>query len=506
MVKIDPFLSLISSPRRKPGFRRGIFLPLLLEILHNLYNNLPKTFRWLLYDIKNMRRDRGSRSHRTPEILPDERGFLLKQRLFKSIFLVAMAVFLMSVAVFTVLLSIHMNDANRLNLQNEAALAAAAAEHGGVAALEALTLPDCRIQWTDAGGALRLDTAPGEADSSQTTVTLSDGSTLTVSNTGYTLSHLLLQSFTPLLFVAALAVGLSAVLASRAARSVTEPLNRIDFSRPDERDVEEELKPVVRRLAEQNRQIRRQMEDLNAEHDRQDRLRREFTANVSHELKTPLTSIIGFAELIRDGLARPEDVERFAGKICDEGKRLMDLVGDILRLSRLEERGQMLSLEPLSLYQEAELVTDQLASEAARRQVTISLTCSRGEIVSSRKIVAEILHNLVDNAVKYNRPGGTVTVTVSEGTGEAALSVADTGIGIPQEELPRIFERFYRVDKSHSRELGGTGLGLSIVKHGAACLGAKLSVESTLDVGTTITVTFPQEFPGADAPKNQIEK
>ena len=276
---------------------------------------------------------------------------------------------------------------------------------------------------------------------------------------------------------------------------MTEPLNRIDFSRPDERDVEDELKPVVRRLAEQNRQIRRQMEDLNAEHDRQDRLRREFTANVSHELKTPLTSIIGFAELIRDGLARPEDVGRFAGKICDEGKRLMDLVGDILRLSRLEERGQMLSLEPLSLYQEAELVIDQLAGEARRRQVTISLSGSRGEIVSSRKIVAEILHNLVDNAVKYNRPGGTVTVSVSEGEGEAALSVEDTGIGIPQEELPRIFERFYRVDKSHSRELGGTGLGLSIVKHGAACLGAKLSVESTLDVGTTITVTFFKRIP-----------
>ena len=441
-----------------------------------------------------------------PGILPGERGALLKQRLFKSIFLVAMAVFLMSVAVFTVLLSIHMNEVNRQNLHNEAALAAAAAEHGGVEALESLTLPDCRIQWTDASGVLLLDTAPGEADRTQTAVELSDGSTLTVSNTGYTLSHLLLQSFTPLLFVAILAVGLSAVLASRAARSVTEPLNRIDFSRPDERDVEDELKPVVRRLAEQNRQIRRQMEDLNAEHDRQDRLRREFTANVSHELKTPLTSIIGFAELIRDGLARPEDVGRFAGKICDEGKRLMDLVGDILRLSRLEERGQMLSLEPLSLYQEAELVIDQLSGEARRRQVTISLAGSRGEIVSSRKIVAEILHNLVDNAVKYNRPGGTVTVSVSEDEQEAALSVEDTGIGIPQEELPRIFERFYRVDKSHSRELGGTGLGLSIVKHGAACLGAKLSVESTLDVGTTITVTFLREFPGADAPNKTPEK
>ena len=155
-----------------------------------------------------------------PGILPGERGAFLKQRLFKSIFLVAMAVFLMSVAVFTALLSIHMNEVNRQNLHNEAALAAAVAEHGGVAALESLTLPDCCIQWTDASGVLLLDTAPGEADRTQTAVELSDGSTLTVSNTGYTLSHLLLQSFTPLLFVAILAVGLSAVLASRAARSV----------------------------------------------------------------------------------------------------------------------------------------------------------------------------------------------------------------------------------------------------------------------------------------------
>ena len=333
-----------------------------------------------------------------------------------------------------------------------------------------------------------------------------DGTVLEVSNVGYTLPHLLLQSFTPLLFVAALAVGLSALLATRAAKTVTEPLNRIDFSHPDERDVEEELKPVVRRLAAQNRQILSQMEDLNREHDRQDRLRREFTANVSHELKTPLTSINGFAELIRDGLARPEDVQRFAGKICDEARRLMDLVGDILRLSRLEERGHCLSLEPLDLLDEARLTAEQLHGLALRRDVTVTVAGDPGHIQGSKKIVAEILHNLTDNAIQYNRPGGSVAITVTETDTEAAVSVRDTGIGIPREELPRIFERFYRVDKSHSRELGGTGLGLSIVKHGAACHDAQLHVESTLGQGTEITVTFPKKRPPSFAGSGPIQK
>ncbi len=416
----------------------------------------------------------------------------MKQRLFKSFFLSAMAVFLICVTVFAALLYVNMNDVTRQTLDVQAQLAAQTVETGGLAALEQLSLEDCRIRWLSPEGEVLYDNAPQLHTAATQQVPLEDGSTLEVSNVGYTLFQLLLQSFTPLLFVAALAAVLSALLATRAAKALTEPLNRIDFIHPDERDVDEELKPLVRRLAEQNRQILSQMEDLGREHDRQDRLRREFTANVSHELKTPLTSINGFAELIRDGLVRPEDVQRFAGKICDEARRLMDLVGDILRLSRLEERGQDLTMEPLSLREEARLVKEQLTGLALRRGVTVTLAGSEGQIVASKKIVAEILHNLTDNAIQYNRPGGSVTITVSESRDTATVAVQDTGIGIPKEELPRIFERFYRVDKSHSRELGGTGLGLSIVKHGAVCLGAQLRVESDLGVGTTITVQFPR--------------
>ena len=416
----------------------------------------------------------------------------MKQRLFKSFFLSAMAVFLICVTVFAALLYVNMNDVTRQTLDVQAQLAAQTVETGGLAALEQLSLEDCRIRWLSPEGEVLYDSAPQLHTAATQQVPLADGSALEVSNVGYTLFQLLLQSFTPLLFVAALAAVLSALLATRAAKALTEPLNRIDFIHPDERDVDEELKPLVRRLAEQNRQILSQMEDLGREHDRQDRLRREFTANVSHELKTPLTSINGFAELIRDGLVRPEDVQRFAGKICDEARRLMDLVGDILRLSRLEERGRDLAMEPLSLREEARLVKEQLTGLALRRGVTVTLAGSEGQIVASKKIVAEILHNLTDNAIQYNRPGGSVTITVSESRDTATVVVQDTGIGIPKEELPRIFERFYRVDKSHSRELGGTGLGLSIVKHGAVCLGAQLRVESDLGVGTTITVQFPK--------------
>ena len=416
----------------------------------------------------------------------------MKQRLFKSFFLSAMAVFLICVTVFAALLYVNMNDVTRQTLDVQAQLAAQTVETGGLAALEQLSLEDCRIRWLSPEGEVLYDSAPQLHTAATQQVPLADGSALEVSNVGYTLFQLLLQSFTPLLFVAALAAVLSALLATRAAKALTEPLNRIDFIHPDERDVDEELKPLVRRLAEQNRQILSQMEDLGREHDRQDRLRREFTANVSHELKTPLTSINGFAELIRDGLVRPEDVQRFAGKICDEARRLMDLVGDILRLSRLEERGRDLAMEPLSLREEARLVKEQLTGLALRRGVTVTLAGSEGQIVASKKIVAEILHNLTDNAIQYNRPGGSVTITVSESRDTATVAVQDTGIGIPKEELPRIFERFYRVDKSHSRELGGTGLGLSIVKHGAVCLGAQLRVESDLGVGTTITVQFPR--------------
>lgn len=297
--------------------------------------------------------------------------------------------------------------------------------------------------------------------------------------------------FTPLLMTGVMALLLSLSLAMVISRIPIRSVLHIDVSRPDERDVEEELKPLVRRLADQNRQIRSQMEALEREHRQQDKMRREFTANVSHELKTPLTSISGFAELLRDGLVRPEDQQRFAGKIYEEAQRLIVLVGDIIRLSRLEDQ-PVQQQEPVSLKETAQQVLQQLQHAAQKMQIQTEVQGDEGWILAVPQIIEEILYNLCDNAVKYNRLGGLVTVAVTEREDTAAVSVADTGIGIPEEELPRVFERFYRVDKSHSRDVGGTGLGLSIVKHGVACHNAQLQVESHLGSGTTITVTFPK--------------
>ncbi len=219
--------------------------------------------------------------------------------------------------------------------------------------------------------------------------------------------------------------------------------------------------------------------------------RREFTANVSHELKTPLQSISGYSELIQCGLAKPEDVQPFAKRIYDETQRLIRLVEDIINLSRLDEGG---GYEPrqMDLYDTAREVVRDLQTVAADKQVQLTLEGTAAEITGVPELARGIVYNLCDNAIKYNRPGGSVSVTVSGENEGVLLTVKDTGIGIPEEEQDRIFERFYRVDKSRSKEVGGTGLGLSIVKHAALVMGAQIQLESRLGQGTTIQVSFPQ--------------
>ena len=226
------------------------------------------------------------------------------------------------------------------------------------------------------------------------------------------------------------------------------------------------------------------------EKEQRESLRREFTANVSHELKTPLTSILGTAEILQNGLVKPEDVSHFAGNIHREAGRLIGLVNNIIKLSRLDEGGPTTTWENVDLYQTAKSALDRLSAAAEQRQVTLELRGEPVQIHGVPQIVDEILYNLCDNAVVYNRPGGKVCVTVEDTGKSARVMVEDTGIGIPQEVQSRVFERFYRADKSHSA--GGTGLGLSIVKHGAAYLGAKVTLESEEGKGSTFTLIFPK--------------
>lgn len=221
-----------------------------------------------------------------------------------------------------------------------------------------------------------------------------------------------------------------------------------------------------------------------------EQLRREFTANVSHELKTPLTSIYGFAELMKDGDMKKEDMEDFAKSIYDETKHLITLVGDIIKLSTLDEKSRFYEKEKVDLYALACETAERLKVDAAKKHVTVNVEGEKAEYVGVRQILTDIIYNLCENAIKYNRENGSVGISVKENENNIVLKVKDTGIGIPQEHQERVFERFYRVDKSHSKEIGGTGLGLSIVKHGVMYHGGEISMESEPRKGTEITVTF----------------
>lgn len=422
---------------------------------------------------------------------------------------------------------------------------------------------------------------------------LEDGSVVRVSCTQGTVAGVLLLMVWPMLGIVAAVLVLGTLLAFRLARHIVEPVNRIDLDHPVAEDTYPELAPLVFRLQEQNRTIRRQMDELSqkqrefsaitdnmsegflladdktnvlssnhsamlllggegvrignlrrdgcipqvlstveaalagvrtetvreidgvswqiianpvvssgqvqgvvvlvmdvTEREQREKLRQEFSANVSHELKTPLTSISGFAELMKEGMVPPEKVKEFSGDIYRESRRLIDLVDDIIRLSRLDEDSRLFELETVDLYDLSDEILANLRPIACRRKIALTLTGEHVRLTGVWQILNEMVYNLCDNAIKYNRDGGGVTVCVDWLDGRPRLCVSDTGIGIPYADQPRVFERFYRVDKSHSKEVGGTGLGLSIVKHGAQYHNARLELESEPGQGTAVTIIF----------------
>ena len=228
------------------------------------------------------------------------------------------------------------------------------------------------------------------------------------------------------------------------------------------------------------------------EQEKREELRREFTANVSHELKTPLTAISGIAEIIQGGMVKPEDIRDFAGDIYQEARRLIALVEDILRLSQLDEGAESLEREPVELLSLSQEVARRLEATAQGAGVVVEVRGTPVQVQGVRRVLDEMVYNLCENAIKYNRTGGRVTLTVGQGAEGPEVTVADTGIGIPPEDQSRVFERFYRVDKSHSKEIGGTGLGLSIVKHGALLHSAQIYLNSQVGRGTSIRLSFPK--------------
>jgi len=549
----------------------------------------------------------------------------MTKRIFRATLLVGVAVLIASLTLVMGALYSYFGRVQESQLRDELSLAAVGVEQNGTDYLKKLESDQYRITWLRADGAVLYDTradaesmenhaqrqevqqalATGEGESSRYSDTLlqktvyyakrlPDGTVLRLSAIRVTTGVLVLNMLQPILLVLAVALILSGVLASRLARRITEPLNRLDLEHPLENDTYEELAPLLRRMEHQRRQIDRQMDELRRRSEefeqitgsmseglvlldeagvilsinpaarrlldaaencvgqdlltvdrdvalsdalRQaaeqghsefrgqrngreyqfdvtriqsegrtagtvllvfdvterafaERNRREFTANVSHELKTPLQGIIGSAELLENGLVKQEDVPRFIGHIRSEAQRLVTLIGDIIRLSQLDE-GEPMPAEPVELLALAREAAESLQSAAAARNVTITVEGEPVELTGVRRLLYEIVFNLCDNAIKYNTDGGRVQVTVTKENETAAVTVRDTGIGIPPDQQDRVFERFYRVDKSHSKASGGTGLGLSIVKHAVQYHHGAIHLQSEVGKGTAIRVTFP---------------
>ena len=549
----------------------------------------------------------------------------MTKRIFRATLMVGVAVLIASLTLVMGALYSYFGRVQESQLRDELSLAVVGVEQNGTDYLRKLESDQYRITWLRADGAVLYDTradaesmenhaqrqevqqalATGEGESSRYSDTLlqktvyyakrlPDGTVLRLSAIRVTTGVLVLNMLQPILLVLAAALILSGVLASRLARRITEPLNRLDLEHPLENDTYEELAPLLRRMEHQRRQIDRQMDELRRRSEefeqitgsmneglvlldeagvilsinpaarrlldaaencvgqdlltvdrdvalsdalRQaaeqghsefrgqrngreyqfdvtriqsegrtagtvllvfdvterafaERNRREFTANVSHELKTPLQGIIGSAELLENGLVKQEDVPRFIGHIRSEAQRLVTLIGDIIRLSQLDE-GEPMPAEPVELLALAREAAESLQSAAAARNVTVTVEGEPVELTGVRRLLYEIVFNLCDNAIKYNTDGGRMQVTVTKENETAAVTVRDTGIGISPDQQDRVFERFYRVDKSHSKASGGTGLGLSIVKHAVQYHHGAIHLQSEVGKGTEIRVTFP---------------
>ena len=308
---------------------------------------------------------------------------------------------------------------------------------------------------------------------------LEDGSVLRVSREVDSLASTALTMLPVIGGLAVLMIIFAMLLAKWQTARLIKPINELDLEQPLDNDVYTELSPLLTAMDRQNR-----------EKEAVSNMRKEFSANVSHELKTPLTSISGYAEIMKNGMVRPADIPVFSERIYKEARRLITLVEDIIKLSKLDEESVELEKQEVDLYDLTREIVSLLSPQASQNNIRMELTGETVKYVGIRQILDEMVYNVCENAIKYNNDGGRVTVWVGNTLEGPKISVADTGIGIPKEHHERIFERFYRVDKSHSKERGGTGLGLSIVKHGALLHGAKVSVDSSPGRGTKIEMQF----------------
>ncbi len=450
----------------------------------------------------------------------------MSNKIFKAIWIAAISVFLASLVFLLGISYNYFSVLQKSQLKNETELAAQGVALSGAEYFENLNSEDYRITWIAEDGAVLYDNAAspdkmtnhlereevkealqtgyGEAERFSSTLAdkelysakrLSDGSVLRLSIVQIAVWTLVLGFAQPICFVILIALVMSFVLASRLTKRIVNPINDINIEHPEQyygKEEYKEVEPLLRHISMQNIQLKRDQEQI----EQSSLVRQEFTANVSHELKTPLHAIAGYAELLENGLVREEDIKPFAGKIRGEASRMTQLVEDIIDLTKLDNGGAEMKCEECDLFRIAENAVDSLDAAAADMEIEISLEGNTAPLKGIPKELYSIVYNLCDNAVKYNHRGGKVLVSVSQNDRNTVLKVKDTGIGIPEESLERIFERFYRVDKSHSREVGGTGLGLSIVKHAVIIHHGTIDVYSQPGKGSEFVVSLPNR-PGA---------
>ena len=311
---------------------------------------------------------------------------------------------------------------------------------------------------------------------------LDDGTVLRASKSMDGLVRTALGNLPIMAGLAAVMLVLAYFLAKWQTKRLVRPLYELDLEHPLENKTYEELTPFLEAMDKQNK-----------EKEAVSNMRKEFSANVSHELKTPLTSISGYAEIMKNGMVRQEDIPLFSERIYKEARRLITLVEDIIKLSKLDEESVELEKQEVDLYELTREIVSRLAPQASQKNIRMELSGEPVNYFGIRQILDEMIYNVCENAVKYNNEYGRVSVWVGNTLDGPKVTVSDTGIGIPKEHHERIFERFYRVDKSHSKERGGTGLGLSIVKHGALLHGAKVTVDSAPGKGTRIEMQFQKE-------------
>ena len=310
---------------------------------------------------------------------------------------------------------------------------------------------------------------------------LQNGNVLRIGRDSVSVNRIMVNTLVIVLVIALCILFVCMVISHYLTKKLVEPIEKLatNIMLVDENNVYEEIRPFVNTIKEQHVNIIN-----NAQ------LRQEFTANVSHELKTPLTAISGYAEIIGNGMTGKEETIRFSNEIHSNANRLLSLINDIIKLSELDEADHQMEMERIDLYKLAENCVQMMQVTAEKQGIRLTLQGESTMAMANKGLMDEVFYNLCSNAIRYNKPGGSVTVTVGTKDERPFLSVADTGIGIPKECQERVFERFYRVDKSRSKSTGGTGLGLAIVKHIVAQHNAALHLDSELDEGTTIEIVF----------------